>query len=335
MTILITGDWHLNDNPRDEYRHQFQRRLRVIVEEHQVSTVVMLGDLTEAKEGHNAHLVNRIVQQLSLLAKLTRVIILKGNHDYIDPACPFFGFLNHLHNVEWIGQPHVLKIDKKYYTFLPHTNDWKSDWHPNFFKPSGGGHIETVFAHATFKGAISETGQVLDGVPLDAIPSGLPVIAGDVHVPQDLGRITYVGSPYTIRFGDTFKPRVLLIKDGKTISIPCPGPQKRLIEATSIESAMKQINHHPKDIVKVRIDWRGDTDKWGGARRELLDWASDKNIQLHGVEAIINGPTKTKKYTANRAQSDKEIISAYCKANNVNQVLEGVGQKIVRQMEES
>lgn len=330
MSMLVTGDWHLNDNPRDDYRHRFQRRFRDLVEKHQAKTVVMLGDLTEAKEGHNAHLVNRIVQELSVLAKLARVIILKGNHDYIDPACPFFGFLGKIHNVEWVGQPRVLQINEKAYLFLPHTSDWEAAWNPTFFKTMCKDGVDTIFAHQTFKGACSETGQILEGASIDVIPKGLSVISGDVHVPQDLGRITYVGAPYTIRFGDVFEPRILKIKGTTRTSILCPGPQKYLIKANSVESAIKQINRHPEDILKIQIDWDADqVEKWGAARRELLEWAASKNIPLHGVEASVESK-KTKRYEANRAQSDEEIIRAYCRANNVNSVLEGIGQKIAK-----
>lgn len=332
MTILVTSDWHLNDNPRDDYRHKFQRQLRDLVKEHQVSTVVMLGDLTEAKEGHNAHLVNRIVSELTLLAKLARVIILKGNHDYIDPHCPFFGFLGHLPNIDWVGQPCVLEIDKKRFLFLPHTTDWRTDWNPTFFKNYCKEPIEAVFAHQTFKGALSESGQILDGVPLDVIPKGRPVISGDVHVPQDLGLVTYVGAPYTIRFGDVFEPRILKLKGSTRVSIPCPGPQKRLIKATSIKSAIEQINKHRGDTMKVQIDWDGNkVEEWAAARRDLLEWTKGMGVFLHGVEAVIEGKTRAKKYETSRAQSDREIIKAYCKANDVSPVLEGVGQKIAKQ----
>jgi predicted phosphodiesterase len=325
MTILVTADWHLNDNPRDEYRHQFQRKLRGLVEDNQATTVVMLGDLTEAKEGHNAHLVNRIMNQLALLSRLAHVIILKGNHDYIDPACPFFGFVHHMPNIEWVGKPCVLKIDGKYYTFLPHTDNYKADWHPSFFKGS------TVFAHATFKGAVSESGRELDGIPRDAIVSGLPVIAGDVHVPQTIGHVTYVGSPYTIKFGDDFVPRVLIIKKGRITSVPCPGQQKRLIRVTSLDEAKKKIQSKPKDIMKVQIAWDGQRiEEWRTARRDLLEWSRARGIELHGVEAVVDAPERAKKYQAGQAQRDDEIIAAYCKANDVNQVLEKVGQKIAK-----
>lgn len=331
MTILVTGDWHLNDNPRDDYRHKFQRKLRGLVEAHQASTVVMLGDLTEAKEGHNAHLVNRIVEELSMLSKLAHVIILKGNHDYVDPACPFFRFLGHLPNVEWVGQPCVLEIDRKRFLFLPYTAKWKTDWNPTFFKTYCKGPIEAVFAHQTFRGAISENGEILDGVHLNVIPKGLPVISGDVHMPQEHGRLTYVGAPYTIRFGDVFEPRILKLKGAIKESIPCPGQQKYLIKAKSIVSAMKQIDRHREDILKVQIDWDGEKiEKWSALRRDLLEWAKERDIQLHGVEAVIEGKTRAKRYEVSRAQSDREIIKAYCKANDVSAVLEGVGQKIAK-----
>jgi hypothetical protein len=72
-----------------------------------------------------------------------------------------------------------------------------------------------VFAHATFDGAISETGYQLTGVDPNIVREArATVISGDVHKPQTManGHIEYVGAPYHIHFGDNYDPRVMLIK---------------------------------------------------------------------------------------------------------------------------
>ena len=99
MSILIATDLHLSDRQRDRHRFGIFKWLREQQMKYQTKAVFILGDLTETKDTHNANLVNRIVDNLCSLAP--PVFVLKGNHDYIDPSNPFFGFLDYIDG--WSG----------------------------------------------------------------------------------------------------------------------------------------------------------------------------------------------------------------------------------------
>lgn len=329
MTILITSDWHLNDKPRDRYRHYFQTTLLSLIRKHKAKVLVMLGDLTDDKDRHSSVLVNEVISHLTNLAAVCEVYILRGNHDCIDPNNPFFAFTHHLENIHWIGVPKLQPLDGVgTCLFLPHTRDWERDW-----ERQGYDGVDLIFTHNTFTGARSSSNRTLEGVPVDAFPRGLTAISGDVHVPQDVGGITYVGSPYTIDFGDSYNPRMLLLDDGKMFSIPCPGPQKRLILAQTFDGAKKRMLDLPYDMIKVRVNWEAkNIDKWLAAKRGLLEWAADKKVTLVGVEPILESlPLAKKKYKATTHRTDAEVLADYCKATGTNQVLTKVGMDLLKE----
>jgi UDP-2,3-diacylglucosamine pyrophosphatase LpxH len=164
-----------------------------------VNGAFILGDLTDAKDRHPATLVDRIVLSFQGLSKHGKSIyILKGNHDYIDPSCPFFRFLSGFDFIEFITNPKVLN----HVLFLPHGLPWlsKPAWKSKF--PLDGdeeGSWDLICCHETFTGCTASNGQQLDGIPLSQVSSkvtgGTQVISGDIHVPQTIGNVIYTGSP--------------------------------------------------------------------------------------------------------------------------------------------
>lgn len=228
MTTLVTADLHLSDKLRDAYRHVAMKTIRgIIKKDRSIKQLVINGDLTEEKDYHSAELANAVADHIYEFSQLVSVIINCGNHDYVSIDCPFFRFLSHIKNIQWISKPGYVETETRRSFFLPHTNNWKRDWKGLDFKG-----YDWVFAHQTFNGAAVGFGRELEGIPLTVFPKGVQVISGDIHVPQKLGCVTYVGAPTLIDFGDSYTPRVLLIENsGKLVSIPVPGVQKRLVKA--------------------------------------------------------------------------------------------------------
>src|SRR5271170_2700183 len=96
MRRLITSDWQLDANPRDRYRLDFVlKTLPELIDKYKVDQLLVLGDLTEAKDCHPASLVNEIVQALMEINKKCQLIILEGNHDYLQKDTPFFEFIKY------------------------------------------------------------------------------------------------------------------------------------------------------------------------------------------------------------------------------------------------
>ena len=221
MTDLLTADWHLSDNPRDAYRFEFlEQRLPKLIRHYQISRLYLLGDLTEAKNHHSSQLVNRIIDGLlHIQDQGAEVFLLRGNHDSdADTDNPFFGFAGYFNDFHYIHQPTHFDGD----LLLPHSRDPARDWRD--LDLAG---VTMILAHATFTGAVGSNRAPLAGV---APPSStIPIVSGDVHVPQKIGNVTYVGAPFSIDFGDDYQPRVLLRAGSKLTTVNLKGSQKRII----------------------------------------------------------------------------------------------------------
>lgn len=322
MTVLVTADLHLGDNPRDAYRHHFMERLwDICYDQGGVDEILILGDITEEKDRHGAWLVNKIVDHFYHLSGACSVTILRGNHDYIDINAPFFRFLKRLKNVRWIDKvTDNLTCNIGKLLFLPHTRNYQKDWNGIKFD-----QFDWIFAHNTFEGADVGHGRKLNGIPTDMFPED-NVISGDIHIPQTLGPVTYVGAPYTVDFGDDYKPRVLLInKHHEVKSIPVVGPMKRLVELESVADLFEKKAWKSKlnegDILKVRVQLpASEMPQWTEVRRGVLAWGEKNGYVIHTVQPVkidtrmVTAAAKRRLTT----RTDKQLLETYAKQRKVD-----------------
>lgn len=340
MTVLVTADLHLSDNVRDDYRHQFMRKLPAVLRRHNVDLLLILGDLTEEKDRHGAWLVNQVASHIQALTKVCPVIINRGNHDYVDAENPFYEWLGRFKGVTWVNVPTPaqtlstpLKTHLGHALFLPHTADWRMDWIKLNF-----GAYDRIFAHNTFAGATSDSGRVLEGIPADVFPKGQypQVISGDVHTPQRFGQIRYVGAPYTVDFGDAYEPRMILLdSDGRLKSLRCKGPQKRLVTlADGLDVSQDTRPLQPGDILKVRVklEPREHAD-WPQMKDEIRAWAKKKGYVLHVVQAVMDRTARLSGGGIKRLQpkrTDDDLLDEYAKARDVDEATRKTGRKLMR-----
>lgn len=283
MRRLVTSDWQLDDNPKNLYRWNFvSGALPELIRKYKPYQLLMLGDITEAKDNHSASLVNDIVDLFQDLSRMCQVIILQGNHDFQHKGFPFFRFLGHNENISWISVPS--KEDNC--LFLPHSRDHKTDW--KGVKMAGHDYI---FAHNIFTGATGN-GQALSGIPTSIFPDDACVISGDVHEPQSFDVVTYVGAPYTCDFGDSYSPRVLLLDEMNIKSIKLGGPQKRIIEVSfnpKIDDWVFHGTYDEKDIVKFNVNIsREHIASWDKIRSWVEKWGKKNNIIVHSIHPIVS-----------------------------------------------
>lgn len=334
MRALITSDWHLTDNIRDEYRWGFVERWlpNFLIEEHP-AFMIFAGDATEAKGNHSAELVNRLVSAFSALADLCPIVFIPGNHDGLSPEFPFFKFLSSLRGdrIYWVPNPlrlHTVPnvptafVAGKRTLLLPYTRNYEKDWEEIDFKS-----YDWVIAHQSFAGAKSESGFTLSGIPLSYFPKGLRIISGDVHKPQTYGALTYIGSPYTVDHGDDFEGRVLLWDGEEFDSIPVPGPQKRLFEVSSIKELLKQ-KPAVGDIVKVRLDISS-YDEWPEAKVQIEEWVRARGVTLHIATPIIQQAVTRSSKIETKSMTDEEILEAYAQKRNVSKAYVSSGFKLL------
>lgn len=335
MTTLVTSDLHLSSNPRDAYRIRFMKEdLPKLLDETKSKRLIVTGDLTAAKDGHNAWLTNKVVELFHVIAEYRPVYILQGNHDWLSNVNnPFFEFLGRYDRIRWIKDITELKLKGLgRCLFIPHQRKLDA-WQD---MPQLKEEWDWVFTHATFDGAKNEQDMELTGPPI-GLMLGHKVVSGDVHVPQKHGPITYVGPPYRINFGDTYMPRVLLLTEHHMNQRNCEGPRKVLLEVDGwekLEAAADDGLAVAGDIVKVRYEIAApDYDKWPAIRRKIESWAAGLGIELDSALPIprpTSGAPRANKGLSRAAPvSDEAVMKAYCERYRVGDKTLRLGLKLM------
>ena len=324
MAFLISSDLHLTDAPLDSYRFRIFDFLANCMD-YGPNELIILGDLTDRKDEHSAELVNRIVGELKYLAAFCPIKILCGNHDYINPENPFFGFLSDIPNIIFITQatidgknlylPHSRSFLKEYETFLNNLNKF------NY-----------VFMHQTLGGSRASNGFKMEGIPPSLFKKvGKHVYSGDIHVPQTMGKVTYVGSPYPVRFGDDFEPRVLFVNNGTEINIPCNTIHKAKIEIHSLKDLNKYSYLNAEDQVKLVIHVKAeDVHNWVNIRQTVLKRVNLRGWDVCGVEIKKGEAKKTSTSKPGEpGRDDIDIFTEFCTKEGVKGVTFDVGKELL------
>ena len=304
MNIIKVADLHLTDGKADQYKWDFFKWLEKQATKNKVSRIDILGDLTEKKDLHNAKLVNKIVDALVSLSKICDVTILKGNHDYIDPSCPFFGFLKYIPNITYITNPTEIGGE----LFLPHSNNPIEEW-----ETCGLDDYPTINIHQCVAGSKVPNGFTIEqGLSKNYFDTLVAVVyAGDIHMPQEIGDVVYIGSPYPNYFGDDFQGRVLLID---------PLGSEEELEYECLRKWSLKIKD-PIDLEEIDFD-EGDQAKitlelhptyfpdWLEIKKEVRVFCEKEGVQLFGLEMIpekkTKGRVKRKKLTNMHKEKTEE-----------------------------
>lgn len=322
MTRLLIGDLHLTDRPRDAYRFGIFKWIRKQQERVKPSLTILMGDLTDKKDRHSSVLVNRIVDELS---DLGNIVMLMGNHDYVDENNPFFKFLGS----SFIHEP--TQINRS--LFLPHMR--KEATFANVCKSFSGAKIDYVFTHQTFEGAIAETGARLSGFSqahIEALKPRLGVYAGDVHKPQRSGQITYVGAPYQVRFGDNYDPRcIVLDDDGLAVDLFFDTVRKWNLTIRSPDDITKNKHLYKGDQIKIAVELvREEAVEWKAHRQQVMQAAQAKGLEVFGIDCVVQSSTSKKaKLTEVKKRTDEDIMTAYCNYENVSHQIREMGQTLL------
>lgn len=224
-----------------------------------------------------------VVAELSLLG--VEVIILQGNHDYLRAGHAYFSFLNHLPGVMFVSKMQDLPDDCKgpAVYMLPHTKNPTVDWAGLDFS-----HYDYLLMHQTVSGAIASNGQVMDGESMPTLNAG-KVWSGDIHVPQVIGAVEYVGSPYHVHFGDKFTPRCVLIdRRRRAVDLHFETLHRVALTVRSIEE-LDQIHWLRRaDQIKLTIELaQSEQHEWRVIRREAMAILTDRGVDVHGLDMKV------------------------------------------------
>ena len=317
LPCVIASDLHLTASPADEYRWQLFPWLAKECKAENARTLLLLGDLTDAKDYHSAELVNRIVLNVTLLTTaVERVVILMGNHDYLRAGHMYFEFLARLPGVEVVTTP-TEDIDGELAMFLPFTRTPATDWHEQDFS-----HYAYVFMHQTVKGSVASNGQRMEGEALNGtLALAGKVYSGDIHVPQVIGEVEYVGSPYHVHFGDAFEPRCVVIdNDRRAFDLHYPAPRRLMLNATSQEDLQTALLvAEPGDQVKARIVLpEADKHRWRQIAKEVREFAGRGTDPINLVSLELRVAKERKRAVIGertRGLTVADAVYRYCDDN--------------------
>lgn len=328
MKYLVTGDTHFSDRPRDAYRFGLFGWLNKMKRQHKADAIIILGDLTDKKDKHSAVLVNNIVKELTRLEP--PVYILMGNHDAIDLHNPFFGFINEFaSDILFITKPTTVAYDKVF--FIPFMRS-EANFKEACANEAAGAGKDYVFIHQTMDGVISENGSRLSGfstAPITKLKPRYGCYAGDIHKPQRVGPVTYVGAPYTVRFGDNFEPRVLLLEDGRETDLYYECPRKWSLTVRGPEDIAANKKLFPGDQIKLTIEMvREEAVEWRTVKAAVLHACRAAGLVVFGVDLKVNS-LAPRRERINKTTAAPNVLNAFCKAENLPDQVRTVGMGLL------
>lgn len=348
MKILLSADIHLSRRPDHAYRWQAMKQLAKHAARDDVAAVVIAGDLVDVKDRHPASFVQQVVASVKEIAAVgKRVFIMKGNHDYIESTCPFFEFLQEIENVVYVTEPGAYWIDAESVLLIPHVKSWSSgsDWRRKFKLVA---NWNVIICHQTFGGAKASNGFQLDGVPLATVSKkntgGVRVLAGDIHVPQKIGNVTYIGSPHPVNFGDTFEPGFVLwdLEKEKVTRIKRT-TIRRLVLDYEWDEHMSMIPRDldliPREGDHVKFRYHGpreDAADWPELRRRYLQEAEKIGFRVFSSEFIVTRekkmPTSSREVfddDVETPESDDEEFELFCRESKVPTAYLDTGRELL------
>ena len=329
MTSLLTADWHLTDNYADEYRWEVFDTIVDLHDRLKFQTLYIMGDVCDRKDKHSAALVNRVIENLRrLLVKGIMVDVLLGNHDKPLSGIPYWAFLNNA-----FGENSGLRVlvdpeIRGKFVLLPFSAQPLKDWGGIHFFPG-----RVVLMHQPVSGADVGNGRTMQAPPLPEFPRGVTVYSGDIHIPQRIGNVTYIGAPHPIDFGDDYECRMLLIDDaGKLLKpITLQTIQKAVVK---IRSAEDLNNYHFSAGDQIRILATIDvkrSSEWPLIEQAITEWAVRQRITVASTNVNVVLGEAEDAVSADEPEADPErVLTQYMAAEGIEGPIESMGHKLLK-----
>lgn len=328
MTFLLIADLHFSDREKDRHRFGLLPWLAKQQRKHKVTATFILGDLCENKDRHSASLVNAIVDGITQLE--TPIYILMGNHDRIDIKTPFFRFVNNISGINFITE--AVYLDALHVALIPHCVNQDAFDKACDIIPQ---NAKAVFLHNTFTSAISEaTGSQLTGLSPAPITAKNPhwVYSGDIHKPQRVGPVTYVGAPYSVRFGDDYDPRVVLLDDKGEHNLYYECPRKWALHIRDADDLKSDQRLLSKDQVRITLELtKEEVVEWQQHKAKVIDVCKQLELEVFGVELKVLASAKSeRKVSSSPGKSAGEVLQAFCLNEGVASNIKEAGISLLK-----
>jgi DNA repair exonuclease SbcCD nuclease subunit len=229
---MFLGDNHLRIN-KFSLATQFLTWVNQFIAEQKPDLVVNLGDALDTHAVIRSEVLNELMSHIYHVIDLgIPYVYLTGNHDYYSPKdskyhalLPFKGRIHNLHVVD-------APEDLFGMTFVPYLADGNA-----FPKTT----LPICVAHQTFLGADYGPVNAIEGVDADTVSADI-IISGHIHKKHNLGKVVYVGSPYSQDASDANQIKGITTFDTDTFEFsftqtPMPTWKTIKLEISSFESS--------------------------------------------------------------------------------------------------
>ncbi len=337
--MLLVTDLHLTDKEADRYRWEIFTWIYEYFESTGDKNILILGDLTDSKDHHSANLVNAVVKRcLDLTEAGMELFILKGNHDYIDPDLPYFEFLENFEWINYIRDPKCFIIEGRHCLFLPHSRNPVEEWAEDHIVEKYRKKCDLVFMHESVIGSVTSNGYEME--------KGLPtsyfrrfegrIFSGDIHCPQQVGRITYVGTPYSIRFNDHFRGRAIAIGTDLIATPFYPDIRGRWTFEIDSPKQLTVTNASFGDQIKVRYRLaEGQEGDWDGIRKHIYKVCKRVGLEVCGIQIVRPDklPLRGKKHKAAEQTEMRPVavVDRFVKQKGISKGKHKAGRRLLEE----
>ena len=347
MKSLIITDLHLTDNPREDYRWDVFTFVEEYLDENYCENLLILGDIFDKKDKHSSEIVNRLVNELLELQHkfaFENIYILKGNHDYVvDESKPFLKFLGHFENIHWINEPSEVKFNNNLgnWYFLPHSRTPEADWEkllPKINNPD----LDFLFMHQSVIGSkVSNYHEMKEGLdPKFLKDVSATIVSGDIHVPQKLGKVIYLGTQHPVSFGDDYDPRMGVIEDNKLSfilinTIKRPHIKKEVNSFDDLKKDLQELTSNDQVRITLILE-KNQLHEWAELRKQIQDYCKEALIDLHDLklevkqmDSEVNQDLKNYIKTNSNSMTSADILRKFAQAEGIDDDLFSIGSKLM------
>jgi len=256
--MLIFSDLHLREDSADVVLGEVLPGILDACVKAGESVLACLGDFYHFRYRIDVRIQNEVRAWLQRVARAgISVHLLPGNHDQVD----FIGrnalevFADYT-NVRVYTEPTWTEVG----LWIPYRKD-PNDIAKALALPAPQGFQSAprvLFMHHGVRGAfMSNTMLDTEGLPLEWFQSWSRVLCGHYHKRQDLGQLTYIGSPWQTKADEAGQPKGFAFWNGRELKFEDKrwGPRYADLEVGpgAMELALKYAGSYgPRDIVRIR-----------------------------------------------------------------------------------
>lgn len=332
--LLLTADWHLTDNPADEYRWAVFAECRRILASMPTDTeLFVIGDICDRKDRHSGKLVNRIVHEFGQIAAMGRAVTVSmGNHDMPLNGPPFWQFLNDCfvgvngaNAVAFVTEPLALGD----LLVLPYAANPKEAWTNIDFNL-----YKSAFIHQTVTG-VKENGITLENEHMPTLPKKLKVYSGDIHTPQVVGNVTYVGAPHPVKFGDDYYCRMLVLDDDYNIAqtLMLHPMQKLMIDITTV-AELDRVKTRVGDQACIRLALSlAQIERWPIEEEAIMRWAVERGVKVVACEVNVEAAVATADAPEEFDLKPADVLTLFADAEELADSLRACGLALLEELQ--